>query len=33
MESINDITLGFTLGVIGSIILTLLTYLVLKNKD
>jgi hypothetical protein len=33
MESINDIALGFTLGVIASIILTLLTFLILKNKD
>jgi hypothetical protein len=33
MESINDIALGFTIGVIASILLTLFIYLILKNKD
>lgn len=33
METINDIAIGFTLGVIASILLTLFFYLILKNKD
>jgi len=33
METINDIALGFTLGVIASILLTLFIYLILKTKD
>jgi hypothetical protein len=33
METINDLALGFICGVIASIVLTLLTYLILKNKN
>jgi hypothetical protein len=33
MQNINDIALGFTLGVIASILLTLFIYLILKNKN
>lgn len=32
METINDIALGFTFGVITSLLLTVFIYLILKNK-